>query len=171
MPISPLRMSVMRGTMSGNIQGFKPVEKEVYSMANKEKKHALGGRVITGTDKGSGDRPLGGKVSSSDKSNPANWKIKDDNAKPKETPKGNFKRIEHGFPNGPKKKPGEATKTPLKPPVKAYDFNSTAAGDKKYGISGRSAPNVGPVSNKAGYAKRDIKIAAAKKLKNGFGSK
>lgn len=44
-------------------------------------------------------------------------------------------------------------------------FNPYSAGDKRYGPSGRSAPNVGPTSaqGKAGYNKRD---AEAKRLRN-----
>ena len=36
-----------------------------------------------------------------------------------------------------------------------------AAGLRRYGASGRSAPNVGPVRNKAGYNERDRKAARA----------
>lgn len=43
-----------------------------------------------------------------------------------------------------------------------YGFNKYAAGAKRYGASGRSAPNVG-ASDKAGYAARDQRIAARKK--------
>jgi len=39
-------------------------------------------------------------------------------------------------------------------------FNSLAAGDKQYGLSGSLAPNVGPVNNRGGYAARDTKLAA-----------
>lgn len=38
-------------------------------------------------------------------------------------------------------------------------FNAYAAGIKHYG-GGRSMPNLGPVSNKLGYAKRDLKRSA-----------
>ena len=41
-------------------------------------------------------------------------------------------------------------------------FNKYAAGAKRYGPSGRSAPNVGP-SDKTGYAMRDQRIAARKR--------
>lgn len=39
-------------------------------------------------------------------------------------------------------------------------FNPLAAGDKQYGLSGTTAPNVGPVRNRGGYAARDTKLAA-----------
>lgn len=44
-------------------------------------------------------------------------------------------------------------------------FNSTAAGDKKYGLSGRSAPNIGP-SDKTGYRKRSMVNAAKAAVEN-----
>lgn len=34
-------------------------------------------------------------------------------------------------------------------------FQPYAAGDKRYGASGRSAPNIGPTTNREGYAERD----------------
>lgn len=40
-------------------------------------------------------------------------------------------------------------------------FNSNAAGNKVYG-SGQHAPNVGGVSDKSGYAKRDKQAEARK---------
>lgn len=48
-------------------------------------------------------------------------------------------------------------------------FNSYAAGDKRYGPSARSAPNVGPTSDQAGYTERDnrarlIRNASLRKL-------
>lgn len=46
-------------------------------------------------------------------------------------------------------------------------FNPYAAGRKHYG-GGRSFPNQGKTSNKAGYGKRDAKLAAIRKrLGNG----
>jgi hypothetical protein len=39
-------------------------------------------------------------------------------------------------------------------------FNRFAAGNKRYGMTQNSAPNVGPVANKAGYAARDRKYDA-----------
>jgi hypothetical protein len=39
-------------------------------------------------------------------------------------------------------------------------FNSLGAGDKVYGLGGTSTPNRGPVSNHAGYAERDTRLAA-----------
>lgn len=44
-------------------------------------------------------------------------------------------------------------------------FNNTAAGDKKYGLSGRSAPNIGP-SDKVGYRKRSMVNAAKAAVEN-----
>lgn len=41
----------------------------------------------------------------------------------------------------------------------AGQFNSYASGNKHYG-GGRSAPNVGAVRNKTGYAARDLKQKA-----------
>lgn len=35
------------------------------------------------------------------------------------------------------------------------DFNPYAAGDKRYGMSGRDAPNIGPTSSPEGYKERD----------------
>lgn len=40
-------------------------------------------------------------------------------------------------------------------------FNGYAAGNKRYGLAGRSAPNVG-AADKAGYKERNNKIAAKK---------
>lgn len=34
-------------------------------------------------------------------------------------------------------------------------FNPYAAGDKRYGASGRDAPNIGPTDSPEGYAERD----------------
>lgn len=34
-------------------------------------------------------------------------------------------------------------------------FNPYAAGDKRYGMSGRDAPNIGPTSSPEGYKERD----------------
>lgn len=53
-------------------------------------------------------------------------------------------------------------------PAPVKQFNSTAAGDKKYGISGRSMPNIGPVSAQgaAGYKKRTQVQAAKAALAN-----
>lgn len=42
-------------------------------------------------------------------------------------------------------------------------FQPYAAGNKQYGFSARSAPNVGPVSDKQGYKERDLK---AKTMRN-----
>jgi len=39
-------------------------------------------------------------------------------------------------------------------------FNRFAAGNKRYGAGQQSAPNVGPVTNKAGYLQRDAKYDA-----------
>lgn len=44
-------------------------------------------------------------------------------------------------------------------------FNNTAAGDKKYGLSRRSAPNIGP-SDKTGYRKRSMVNAAKAAVEN-----
>lgn len=38
--------------------------------------------------------------------------------------------------------------------MKSYDYNSYAAGNKRYGLSMRSAPNMGAV-DKLGYRERD----------------
>ena len=38
----------------------------------------------------------------------------------------------------------------------ASGFQPYAAGNKIYGASGRSAPNIGPVNDKTGYAERDL---------------
>lgn len=35
-------------------------------------------------------------------------------------------------------------------------FNPYAAGDKRYGMSGRDAPNIGPTSSPEGYRERDL---------------
>ena len=55
-------------------------------------------------------------------------------------------------------------------------FQPYAAGNKRYGPEGRSAPNVGPVKNRGGYAARDQKAkmrreVMLKKLKNTQGGK
>lgn len=34
-------------------------------------------------------------------------------------------------------------------------FQPYAAGNKRYGASGRDAPNIGPTANRVGYAERD----------------
>lgn len=39
-------------------------------------------------------------------------------------------------------------------------FQGYAAGNKRYGMSGRSAPNLGPVRDRSGYQKRDALAAA-----------
>lgn len=39
-------------------------------------------------------------------------------------------------------------------------FQPYAAGNKRYGASGRSAPNIGPVGDKSGYRERDLKKKA-----------
>jgi len=49
-------------------------------------------------------------------------------------------------------------------------FNRYAAGNKRYGPEGRSAPNIGPVGDKSGYTMRDnrarlLRNAALRKLK------
>lgn len=47
-------------------------------------------------------------------------------------------------------------------------FNPYAAGAKRYGPSGRSAPNMGPVGNMSGYRQRDQRArrnALLRKLK------
>lgn len=44
----------------------------------------------------------------------------------------------------------------------AGGFQPYAAGDKRYGASGRDAPNIGPTSNLEGYAERD-RIKKAKR--------
>jgi hypothetical protein len=41
-------------------------------------------------------------------------------------------------------------------------YQPYAAGNKRYGASGRPAPNLGPVGNLGGYATRDA-VAAARK--------
>jgi len=48
---------------------------------------------------------------------------------------------------------------PNPPPNNGGGFNNYAAGRKHYG-GGRSAPNVGPVSDLLGYRKRDLKRSA-----------
>lgn len=52
-------------------------------------------------------------------------------------------------------------RVPNKPPGFS-GFNPYAAGAKRYG-GGRSMPNIGPVSNKLGYAIRDNQGMARKK--------
>lgn len=44
------------------------------------------------------------------------------------------------------------------PGVGGAGFNSFGAGDKVYGM-GRSMPNLGPVGDRSGYAKRDREVA------------
>ncbi|MFF5977033.1 hypothetical protein ACFY7C_36635 [Streptomyces sp. NPDC012769] len=46
-------------------------------------------------------------------------------------------------------------------PTSNKGFNPYGAGKKHYG-AGRTMPNIGPVSNKQGYAERDNKAAARK---------
>ena len=41
-------------------------------------------------------------------------------------------------------------------------FQPYAAGDKRYGASGRDAPNIGPTANRQGYAERDL-VAKARR--------
>ena len=48
-------------------------------------------------------------------------------------------------------------------------FNPFSAGDKRYGLSQRAAPNVGPTSDQAGYTMRDnrarlLRNAALRKM-------
>ena len=40
------------------------------------------------------------------------------------------------------------------------NFQPYGAGDKRYGASGRSAPNIGPVADKQGYRERDLQTRA-----------
>lgn len=40
------------------------------------------------------------------------------------------------------------------------EFQPYGAGPKQYGASGRSAPNIGPVSDKQGYRERDLRTKA-----------
>ena len=40
------------------------------------------------------------------------------------------------------------------------NFTPYAAGDKRYGASGRDAPNIGPVADRSGYRERDLKTRA-----------
>lgn len=39
-------------------------------------------------------------------------------------------------------------------------FQPYAAGKRKYGFTGRSAPNIGPVGDKTGYISRDLEASA-----------
>jgi hypothetical protein len=53
---------------------------------------------------------------------------------------------------------------------RGQQFQRYAAGNKRYGPSGSMAPNVGPTSDRAGYAARDaransLRNAALRKLK------
>ena len=171
MPISPIRMSVMRGAAVGTVDSFRPVAKEVYTMGSKakaklggrvgsdDKRPALGGRVLTGGESN--------KKSSSDI---GTWKVKDTNqeTKPKKPPTDNKYLGPWG--RGPAKKGDNKWASKVNNNKQEQDFKPTAAGKKSYGQSGRSAPNVGPTSNRSGYARRDVKLAAAKRLKNGFGA-
>lgn len=50
-------------------------------------------------------------------------------------------------------------RVPNPPPISRGGFNNYAAGRKHYG-GGRSAPNIGPVSNLLGYRIRDNKRSA-----------
>lgn len=43
---------------------------------------------------------------------------------------------------------------------RSANFQPYAAGDKRYGPSGRSAPNIGPVADKQGYRERDLQTRA-----------
>lgn len=43
-------------------------------------------------------------------------------------------------------------------------FQPYSAGVKRYGASGRQAPNIGAVQDKSGYAERDRVAAARKRL-------
>lgn len=54
-------------------------------------------------------------------------------------------------------------RVPNPPPGNASQFNSYAAGNKRYG-GGRSMPNIGPVSGSGqlGYAERDNQAKARK---------
>lgn len=55
----------------------------------------------------------------------------------------------------------------MKPLQGGGGFNPLAAGNKRYGETQRSAPNVGPVGNKAGYVERDNRYRAYEQaLKN-----
>lgn len=157
MPISPLRMSVMRGATNGTVKGFQPLEKEVYTLSSKDKAQ-LGGKVIKGTQKkkSSDIKPVEGL-----KGGPA-WQ-KTDQAKESEkkwASTGNSV-------TQPKAKvlPAKFGKTE-KP--SGGGFIASAAGSKSYGQTGRKAPNIGPVSNKLGYAKRDAKLSAAKTAKSSY---
>lgn len=42
------------------------------------------------------------------------------------------------------------------------NFQPYGAGNKQYGLSGRSAPNIGPVANREGYRERDLKAKATR---------
>ena len=46
--------------------------------------------------------------------------------------------------------------------ARATGFNAFAVGDKRYGASGRLAPNIGPTSSPEGYKTRDLEAAARK---------
>lgn len=46
--------------------------------------------------------------------------------------------------------------------ARATGFNAYAVGDKKYGASSRSAPNIGPTSSPEGYRARDLQANARK---------
>ncbi len=61
----------------------------------------------------------------------------------------------------------------------AGGFQPYGAGDKRYGASGRDAPNIGPTSNIQGYRERDLTAKAKRnymlkalkaKKKGSFGS-
>ena len=159
MPISPLRMSVMRGAKVGSVKGFEPLKKEVYTLSSKNKVK-LGGRVIKGkevTDRTSD------KIKPTDEltGGPA-WRRKDQSAAPK-TSEPKYKL------GGKSTTPKTENKFTLSSNKKKDNgFNALAAGSKSYGQSGRSAPNIGPTSNKSGYAKRDAKLAAAKSTKASY---
>lgn len=143
MPISPLRMSVMRGAQQGTLKGFQPIEKEVYSLASKKKPTVgLSGKIVKGTPS-----PNEGKTTPATKlsGGPA-WQRKDQTKSTTSAPvgsSGTVKKQENGF-------------------------VTSAAGNKQYGQSGRTAPNIGPTANKLGYAKRDLKLSAAKKIKGSY---
>lgn len=43
-------------------------------------------------------------------------------------------------------------------------FQPYAAGNKRYGAAGRDAPNLGPTTNREGYAQRDREAAARRNI-------
>lgn len=158
MPISPLRMSVMRGATNGTVKGFQPLEKEVYTLGSKEKAK-LGGKVIKGTQKkkSSDIKPVEGLTGG-----PA-WQKTDQS---KESEKKWASTGNSVTPTKPKAKLAKTNVVGGKP--SGGGFIASAAGSKSYGQTGRKAPNIGPVSNKLGYAKRDAKLSAAKTAKSSY---